>query len=930
MRITFDLFDAYLRCPMKYWLRAASEVSTGNIYAEWVKTQDESYVTHQAARLVGESSNSEVATSLAVENLKSARWKLTTNIPFQAQVNSCFVESRLHAVERISSEGRGKSTQFIPIRFIFRNKLTKDDKLLLAFDAFLLSESLGREVTVGKIIHGDDHTTLRVKTSAFTGETRKALGRITVLLTSEKPPDLVLNRHCSECEFRDRCRQKAIEADDLSLLAGMSAKERQKLRSKGIFTVTQLSYTFRPRRRPKRLRDKREKYHHALKALAIREKKIHIVGSPKLKIEGTPVYLDVEGLPDRDFYYLIGLRIGHGDTAVQHSLWADTIADEGRIWREFLAILETVERPVLIHYGSYETDFLKIMRARYGEPPEESAAKRALGSVVNVLSLIYAQIYFPTFSNGLKEIGGWAGFKWPDGEHSGTRAIVCRHQWELSRDPALEMLLTTYNALDCEVLERVCSFIRASINHSSANDGAASDKSEVVRAESVKDYRLQRWREFKSPFPEFEAFARAAHWNCQRNRVGVQTRQPFRRSTNLWRKPSAETKIYRQVVSRTSRVCPGCMKRKRGRSLVKTRYRLELFTGRASLKVRLVRYVFQTYFCRRCNLTFGGDAHFKDLHRFGWSLVSFLVYQIIELNLSQRKVAESFSRIFGIAMAVGTLNGLKAHVADYYRETWRQIISRIARGHLVHADETKFHLQNASGYVWVLTNLHEVAYVFSPSREAELPKDLLSAFRGVLVSDFYAAYDSLACNHQRCLIHLIRHLNDEVLDHPYDEELKNIVTSFGELLKPIIETVERRGLKAHFLRKFMPVARRFFAKLAQMPLTSDPAQKCRQRFERNRDELFTFLEHDGVPWNNNNAEHAIKAVARLRKLVTGLTTQKGLEEYLILLSVCQTCKYMGVDFLDFLRSGERDIHAFAESRRRRRKPSLIEVTPLHS
>lgn len=54
------------------------------------------------------------------------------------------------------------------------------------------------------------------------------------------------------------------------------------------------------------MRDKQEKYHHSLKALAIREKKIHIVGNPELKIEGTPVYLDVEGLPDRGFYYLIG------------------------------------------------------------------------------------------------------------------------------------------------------------------------------------------------------------------------------------------------------------------------------------------------------------------------------------------------------------------------------------------------------------------------------------------------------------------------------------------------------------------------------------------------------------------------------------------------------------------------------------------------
>jgi len=97
----------------------------------------------------------------------------------------------------------------------------------------------------------------------------------------------------------------------------MAEKERTDFNSKGIFTVTQLSHTFRSRRRPKGLRDKRERYHHSLKALAIREKKIHIVGSPEMKIEGTPVYIDVEGLPDRDFYYLIGVRIKAGDSVVQ-------------------------------------------------------------------------------------------------------------------------------------------------------------------------------------------------------------------------------------------------------------------------------------------------------------------------------------------------------------------------------------------------------------------------------------------------------------------------------------------------------------------------------------------------------------------------------------------------------------------------------------
>ena len=75
--------------------------------------------------------------------------------------------TEIQAVERIPSSGPGKPAQFVPIRFIYRNKLTKDDKLLLAFDALALGNALGREVKLGKIIHGDDQATLKVKTSAL-------------------------------------------------------------------------------------------------------------------------------------------------------------------------------------------------------------------------------------------------------------------------------------------------------------------------------------------------------------------------------------------------------------------------------------------------------------------------------------------------------------------------------------------------------------------------------------------------------------------------------------------------------------------------------------------------------------------------------------------------------------------------------------------
>jgi predicted RecB family nuclease len=250
MKITLDVFEAYLKCPTKCWLRATDEPSAGGTHPEWVKAQNESYRGSETRRLVAEFPNDEVALSPHNKKFKVANWWLASSLVVQAQMDYCALESELHALEHVPAEGRTKPTRFIPIRFVFTNKLSKDDKLLLAFDAFVLSKSLGREVSIGKIVHGDDHATLKLKISAMISEVRKRLERIAALLSNPAPPDLVLNPHCPKCEFQARCRQKAEEKDDLSLLSNMSGKERKKFHTEGIFTVTQLSYTFRARRRP--------------------------------------------------------------------------------------------------------------------------------------------------------------------------------------------------------------------------------------------------------------------------------------------------------------------------------------------------------------------------------------------------------------------------------------------------------------------------------------------------------------------------------------------------------------------------------------------------------------------------------------------------------------------------------------------------------
>jgi Transposase IS66 family len=94
--------------------------------------------------------------------------------------------------------------------------------------------------------------------------------------------------------------------------------------------------------------------------------------------------------------------------------------------------------------------------------------------------------------------------------------------------------------------------------------------------------------------------------------------------------------------------------------------------------------------------------------------------------------------------------------------------------------------------------MKEAVYILAESREGEIIRALLKDFRGVLVSDFYAAYEAIDCPKQKCLIHLMRDLNDQILSNPFDQEMKSIAVGFSELLRSIVETIDRYGLKKRY------------------------------------------------------------------------------------------------------------------------------------
>jgi len=911
--VTSRLFEAYLACPTKCYLQSIGEVAAINDFAIWDETRSESYRREGVQRL-----RTDRHSELDVERPETGHWKnVSWHFTLGCVVRAQNMEANLQVVERIPPEGTNKLAQFIPIRFVPANKLSRSDKLMASFDAFVLSKASGVKVGMAKIIHGDKGSVFKVKANSLSRVVHKTIGKVAALLSAAAPPDLILNRYCPECGFQSRCRKMAIEKDDLSLLANLPGKERSRLNSKGIFTVSQLSYTFRPRRRIKRLAAKPEKYHHSLKALAIRERKIYIVGNPKLQIEGTPIFFDVEGLPDRDFYYLLGARLETDEGTQQHSLWAIDAVDEERIWSAFLGILSGIENPVLIHYGNFEAIFLKRMCDRYGGPREDSPAAKAIASSVNLLSVIFAQVYFPSYSNGLKEIARFIGFEWTDLSSSGPQSIVWRHRWEESRDPTIREKLIAYNTDDCEALRLVAHTLGRLSEPDIGPDESSRSGPGIVHAESLGKNLASKWRMFTSPISDLEQINVAAHWYYQRDRVFVRSGIGKKKTTMRSKTRSPVKKADMVVVFKAPTSCPDCGKQGRRKSRLFSRTVQDLVFGRGSVKGRSVNYVFQTYRCRSCGHEYNVHEWYRGRTRkWGWNMLAYFVYHIVGLRVPQLTVQHSLNRLFGFDLVRSTLNNLKFKASDYYLVTKRKILDRIIHGNLIHADETRANIKGHLAYVWVLTNLREVVYILAESREGEIVQELLKGFKGVLVSDFYAAYDAIACPQQKCLIHLMRDLNDEILNNPFDEEMKSIAVGFAGLLKPMVETIDRRGLKKHFLRKHLVEVDRFYGFLDASDFKSEAASKCKQRFEKNRDKLFTFLRYDEVPWNNNNAEHAIKAFARLRDVISGASTKKGVDEYLTLLSVAQTCEYQGLDFLSFLRSGEKDIETFACGRRR--------------
>ncbi len=255
-------------------------------------------------------------------------------------------------------------------------------------------------------------------------------------------------------------------------------------------------------------------------------------------------------------------------------------------------------------------------------------------------------------------------------------------------------------------------------------------------------------------------------------------------------------------------------------------------------------------------------------------------------------------------------------LSEKYAATEALLLEKILASPFIHVDETKINIKGMNQYVWVLTDGPHVIFRLTETREPTLIQSLLGEYRGTLVSDFYGGYDAMACRQQKCWVHLIRDLNDDLWDNPFNHEYELFVGAVRDVLVPIFDDIGKYGLRKRHLHKHLTTVERFYRKTIGQSGEEELFAKYKKRFIRYRESLFRFLEEDNLPWNNNAAERAIRHLAVQRK-ISGSFSSKGATEHLRLLGISQSCRFQDKSFLKFLLSGLSDVDALrAETQRK--------------
>lgn len=344
--------------------------------------------------------------------------------------------------------------------------------------------------------------------------------------------------------------------------------------------------------------------------------------------------------------------------------------------------------------------------------------------------------------------------------------------------------------------------------------------------------------------------------------------------------------------------CPDCGCKLKQCSDWRDRYLEDIPEG---IKVEVVRYIIYRDFCPQCRKHVEApieDALPRSTVGNRLLILSAWLHYFLGTTISQVLGVFNFHLHFKI-----TPSGLVQmwhRLADIVEPWYEEIGHDILKAGVLFGDETGWRVNGKTRWLWCFTTTWATLFAIERSRAGPVVlKFIKDCFEGVLVSDFWGAYNILTCAKQKCLVHLLRDL----------ERVEKYQNTSGDwpLFAKRVKRLVRDGIRLRKRKHDLDTATyesriRRIEKRLQMIIsghwTNKEATRLVKRLRRHQDELFTFLQEEAVPFENNFAERMIRGAVIMRKNSYNNRSDKGARTQAILMSVFTTLKQRGLNPID--------------------------------
>ncbi len=291
-------------------------------------------------------------------------------------------------------------------------------------------------------------------------------------------------------------------------------------------------------------------------------------------------------------------------------------------------------------------------------------------------------------------------------------------------------------------------------------------------------------------------------------------------------------------------------------------------------------------------LELGGVALGRQ--RLGINLMSLVVTLRERARLPIRTIQWYLRTVHGLELSAGGIVRVIHSASEAARRSVAEVVRRIRASPVVFADETGWRQDGVNGFVWTFSTPYE-RYFVRRNRSRQVVDEVLGdEFGGVLVSDFYAAYNHYSGLKQRCWAHLLRDIHDLRVMHPDDEGVALWASAVEDIY------TEARQFSHADARKRSAARRRLEHKLLALcrPYVDDASavqRKLCRRIERFIKELFVFVAEPYVPSDNNAAERSLRHLVVSRKISGGTRSTRGTESMMTLASLFGTWHARGLN-----------------------------------